>query len=282
MQDCAATNSSRRRIDRNPRAFRRAEPRPSRRPSAGDRFGRASAVAAPPSHCRSRPDVCHRRIRRSTPMPRTSRPDLSTPTAPSARSSARPSPPARSAAPAPAGSSWCTSTPPPGCTSISGWRWKACCAPGRCRRGRPTTPPISGSRCTSRITRSSTATSRESFPAGNYGAGAVIVWDRGEWVPVGDPLEGLEKGKLLFELKGYKLHGLWTLVKLKKGEKEWLLIKERDGWARPTRRAAGRVGAVRAHGGGSRGGTRPRRGHPARARAARGAAPAGRAEDRRS
>src|SRR5580765_218456 len=71
------------------------------------------------------------------------------------------------------------------------------------------------------------------IPAGNYGAGAVIVWDRGRWTPVGDPLEGLAKGKLLFELAGYKLHGLWTLVKLKKSEKDWLLIKERDGWASP-------------------------------------------------
>jgi bifunctional non-homologous end joining protein LigD len=69
------------------------------------------------------------------------------------------------------------------------------------------------------------------IPEGNYGAGAVIVWDRGQWVPVGDPAEGLAKGKLLFELRGYKLHGLWTLVKLKKGEKEWLFIKERDEWA---------------------------------------------------
>ncbi len=69
------------------------------------------------------------------------------------------------------------------------------------------------------------------IPAGNYGAGAVIVWDRGQWSPVGDPLEGLAKGKLLFELRGYKLHGMWTLVKLKKSEKDWLLIKERDGWA---------------------------------------------------
>jgi bifunctional non-homologous end joining protein LigD len=69
------------------------------------------------------------------------------------------------------------------------------------------------------------------IPEGNYGAGAVIVWDRGEWIPIGDPLEGLEKGKLLFELKGYKLRGTWTLVKIKKGQKEWLLIKERDGWA---------------------------------------------------
>ncbi|HEX7090553.1 MAG TPA: DNA ligase D [Longimicrobiales bacterium] len=70
------------------------------------------------------------------------------------------------------------------------------------------------------------------IPEGNYGAGAVIVWDRGQWVPIGDPAEGLEKGKLLFELKGYKLRGRWTLVKIKKSEKDWLLIKERDGWVK--------------------------------------------------
>jgi bifunctional non-homologous end joining protein LigD len=68
------------------------------------------------------------------------------------------------------------------------------------------------------------------IPAGNYGAGGVIVWDRGEWVPLEPWREGLEKGKLLFELKGYKLHGKWTLVKIKKSEKDWLLIKERDSW----------------------------------------------------
>jgi bifunctional non-homologous end joining protein LigD len=70
------------------------------------------------------------------------------------------------------------------------------------------------------------------IPAGNYGAGGVIVWDRGEWLPLEDWREGLEKGKLLFELKGYKLHGKWTLVKIKKSEKEWLLIKERDQYAK--------------------------------------------------
>ena len=68
------------------------------------------------------------------------------------------------------------------------------------------------------------------IPEGNYGAGAVIVWDRGRWVPLEDPEEGMKKGKLLFELHGYKLKGKWTLVKLKKGEKEWLLIKEKDGY----------------------------------------------------
>jgi len=68
------------------------------------------------------------------------------------------------------------------------------------------------------------------IPAGNYGAGGVIVWDRGEWVPLEPWREGMEKGKLLFELKGYKLHGKWTLVKIKKSERDWLLIKERDSW----------------------------------------------------
>jgi bifunctional non-homologous end joining protein LigD len=71
------------------------------------------------------------------------------------------------------------------------------------------------------------------IPEGNYGAGAVIVWDRGVWVPLEDPFEGFKRGKLLFELKGYKLRGKWTLVKLKKGVKEWLLIKEKDAYADP-------------------------------------------------
>ena len=66
------------------------------------------------------------------------------------------------------------------------------------------------------------------IPEGNYGAGGVIVWDRGMWVPIEDIAQGFEKGKLLFELRGYKLKGKWTLVKIKKGVKEWLLIKERD------------------------------------------------------
>jgi bifunctional non-homologous end joining protein LigD len=70
------------------------------------------------------------------------------------------------------------------------------------------------------------------IPSGNYGAGGIIVWDRGEWVPLEDWREGLENGKLLFELKGYKLHGKWTLVKIKKSEKDWLLIKERDAYVR--------------------------------------------------
>src|SRR5436190_13891455 len=70
------------------------------------------------------------------------------------------------------------------------------------------------------------------IPQGNYGAGGIIVWDRGEWIALEDWRAGLEKGKLLFELRGYKLHGKWTLVKIKKSEKDWLLIKERDSYVK--------------------------------------------------
>lgn len=75
------------------------------------------------------------------------------------------------------------------------------------------------------------------IPKGHYGAGTVIVWDRGTWEPVGDPKEGLAKGKLIFHLHGQKLAGLWELVRISKpGEKkqdQWLLLKKRgDAWAR--------------------------------------------------
>ncbi|WP_250483675.1 DNA ligase D [Caballeronia sp. GaOx3] len=79
------------------------------------------------------------------------------------------------------------------------------------------------------------------IPEGNYGAGSVIVWDRGTWAPQSGTVEEAareyEKGKLKFVLDGEKLHGGWTLVKSHmrgSGDKEqWLLIKERDDEARP-------------------------------------------------
>ncbi len=73
------------------------------------------------------------------------------------------------------------------------------------------------------------------IPADNYGAGPVIVWDLGRWVPVEDPDAGLERGKLLFDLHGYKLRGRFTLVHTRgRGENEWLLIKKQDGYATDT------------------------------------------------
>ncbi|MEN8144743.1 MAG: DNA ligase D [Gemmatimonadota bacterium] len=76
------------------------------------------------------------------------------------------------------------------------------------------------------------------IPDGNYGAGPMIIWDRGTWVALEDPGAGLEDGKLLFELRGHKLRGVWTLVKLKKTEKEWLLIRETRTMSRAERAAA--------------------------------------------
>ncbi len=69
------------------------------------------------------------------------------------------------------------------------------------------------------------------IPEGEYGGGGVVVWDTGVWIALEDPVAGLESGKLLFNLRGFRLQGRWTLVKTKQDEKSWLLIKERDGWA---------------------------------------------------
>lgn len=75
------------------------------------------------------------------------------------------------------------------------------------------------------------------IPPKQYGAGTVIVWDRGQWLPQGDPVESYQAGKLKFQLKGEKLSGSWTLVRTRlKGsadKEQWLLIKERDAAARP-------------------------------------------------
>lgn len=74
------------------------------------------------------------------------------------------------------------------------------------------------------------------IPPGLYGAGKVIIWDRGHWVPEGDPARGYRSGKLKFTLQGHKLQGRWTLVRMRAKPEErqpaWLLIKERDGHER--------------------------------------------------
>jgi bifunctional non-homologous end joining protein LigD len=70
------------------------------------------------------------------------------------------------------------------------------------------------------------------IPAGNYGAGTVMVWDRGTFHVEGnlDALKQLEKGEIKFSLNGEKLQGSFVLVKLKQSEKgnEWLMIKHKD------------------------------------------------------
>ncbi|MCU0091907.1 DNA ligase D [Pseudomonas koreensis] len=79
------------------------------------------------------------------------------------------------------------------------------------------------------------ATFEGSIPEGHYGAGDVIVWDRGVWIPLEDPEKAYAKGKLKFELQGEKLAGVWNLVRTHMpGKKEqWFLIKHQDSAARP-------------------------------------------------
>jgi bifunctional non-homologous end joining protein LigD len=80
------------------------------------------------------------------------------------------------------------------------------------------------------------------IPEGGYGAGEVIVWDRGSYVPEEhdrraferDEAEemirrGISGGKLAFYLNGEKLKGSWALVKSSRGQKDWLLIKHKNG-----------------------------------------------------
>ena len=79
------------------------------------------------------------------------------------------------------------------------------------------------------------------IPPGNYGAGSVIVWDRGVYEvidPPGDAAEAVRKGKIDISLHGFKLNGAFTLVHTggrrkgdPKDEKNWLLIKKRDQYA---------------------------------------------------
>jgi bifunctional non-homologous end joining protein LigD len=76
------------------------------------------------------------------------------------------------------------------------------------------------------------------IPEGEYGGGTVMLWDRGEWEPLGNPHEDYRAGKLKFELNGEKLRGGWMLVRTTRpdrngDQRQWLLFKERDDSARP-------------------------------------------------
>ena len=78
--------------------------------------------------------------------------------------------------------------------------------------------------------------SRAASPQGEYGAGSVIVWDRGRWSTEGDPHQQLAKGHLIVDLDGSKLKGRWHLVHMRgrdqRGKENWLLIKAEDEYAR--------------------------------------------------
>jgi bifunctional non-homologous end joining protein LigD len=88
------------------------------------------------------------------------------------------------------------------------------------------------------------------IPAGNYGAGEVIVWDRGTYrLLEGTNLsEQIAKGSVKIEMFGEKLHGAFALVHIKgRGGEEnaWLLIKERDEFVDPTWRAEDHAESVK-------------------------------------
>ena len=74
------------------------------------------------------------------------------------------------------------------------------------------------------------------IPEGQYGAGTVMLWDRGSWSPAGDPVRGLAKGKLDFRLRGKRMKGRWHLVRTgaRSGaaRESWLLIKGADAFAK--------------------------------------------------
>ena len=77
------------------------------------------------------------------------------------------------------------------------------------------------------------------IPKAEYGGGSVMIWDRGQWRPEGDPRKGYAKGHLIFDLDGEKLHGRWHLVRMRSRPKDrhqnWLLIKAKDDAARGSR-----------------------------------------------
>jgi DNA ligase D-like protein (predicted 3'-phosphoesterase) len=66
---------------------------------------------------------------------------------------------------------------------------------------------------------------------GTYGAGRVAIWDNGEYLTGGEPLEQLEKGRLNFTFYGKKLRGSFSLLRMKDRKGQWLVVKSRDEFA---------------------------------------------------
>lgn len=66
---------------------------------------------------------------------------------------------------------------------------------------------------------------------GKYGAGEVRIWDSGEYMTASDAVAQLAAGRLRFVLRGKKLQGEFSLIKMVKRDKQWLLIKSRDEFA---------------------------------------------------
>lgn len=73
-----------------------------------------------------------------------------------------------------------------------------------------------------------------SIAKGQYGAGTVMLWDKGTWSSDTDLKKDYQKGGLTFSLQGKKLKGAWKLIRIKSDPKNWLLIKVQDKYARCT------------------------------------------------
>jgi bifunctional non-homologous end joining protein LigD len=74
------------------------------------------------------------------------------------------------------------------------------------------------------------------IPEGNYGAGPSIVWDTGRFqlLKPEPAREQIARGKLEFELFGFKLRGRWTLARMSGKDRDWLLLKKSDEYASET------------------------------------------------
>src|SRR5580692_9235395 len=109
--------------------------------------------------------------------------------------------------------------PPGSCTTTCAWNGTACSSPGPWREDHPL----------------DYGDFEGTIPAGQYGGGTVMLWDRGFWIPEGAKTteDAFQAGDLKFTLEGDKLKGSWVLVRMR-GDKfggkrtNWLLIKHRD------------------------------------------------------
>lgn len=148
-------------------------------------------IWVPCEKCRSLPGIVSPRIVPSEPQ--TERPSRSVP-----------SPPLRRAG---QGASSSSSTPPGGFTGTFASKWEVFWSPGpspRAPRSTPSKKRLAGAVEDHPL---DYAEFEGMIPAGNYGAGAVIVWDQGLWTPIENPANHRERGKLLFDFHGYKLRG---------------------------------------------------------------------------
>ena len=114
-------------------------------------------------------------------------------------------------------------------------KWKACSRVGPCPKALRSIRKTSGSRYKSRIILTNTRISKAAFRLGEYGAGDVIIWDRGTYRMAegggeNAALKGLRKGALGLVLRGRKLKGGFSLVRLQR-PRQWLLIKKNDKFA---------------------------------------------------